>query len=248
MLLVVAVIEGCSVSRRGPDTEIQETNEIMETDFLRSVINNNITNNNFFIQKGEIDISDKDVSQKIYASLKFIKPDTMLLSIRSRAGIEALRFFMTSDTIMINDRINRKLLLGNPEYLDMKYGIATTLICILFGDLLIDNLEGKDLINCINGNYPKDSFIRGRKIRYVIDCEKRKIVSARIEGSMESKKMEINYKKFQKAGSILIPGIIEVEDPEHISKISIRIDKIEIDWKGTIEFIPGNRYEVIHLL
>ena len=45
------------------------------------------------------------------ATIKYELPDKYLISIRSKAGIEAARIFITKDTVLINDRIKSNSIL-----------------------------------------------------------------------------------------------------------------------------------------
>ena len=58
----------------------------------------------------------------------------------------------------------------------------------------------------------------------------------------------MNFSHFKREDNILIPGEIEIEDLIRMTKILLRLKRIEYPWNGTIEFIPGSRYEQIPLL
>ena len=84
---------------------------------FESTKNQNITNNGFFIQKAEIEIVTGEGKEKYLASIKFEKPDKYLISVKSRTGIEGARIYISNDSILVNDRINKKLYSGNTFYL-----------------------------------------------------------------------------------------------------------------------------------
>ena len=248
LLIIIWFNDGCFVLRKKTDSGKLEADKVREIDFLKAVKDNNVTKRSFFIKRADIEFSNDDLSQNFYASLKYLKQDTLLLSIRSRIGIEIARIFMTNDTLLINDRINRKLLVGNPGYIEDRYGIAAPLINGLIGDLMLDNKTENDLIRCLDSKFIKESLVNGHKIKYVIDCKLQKVVNTLIESSLETKRIVINYKEFKRKDQTIFPKIIEVKDLENNSRLKIKIIKIETNWQGSIEFIPGYRYKVIQLL
>lgn len=223
-------------------------NEIASYKLFESIRKQNITNNSFFIQKAEIEISGREGNEKFLASIKFKNPDKYLISLKGKTGIEAARIFLSDDTLLVNDRINRKQYCGTPEYLKIKYGITASVLPVIFGDYIDDNMINKSNAECSNGKLDIDCIINGIKIKYVIDCIKGKCISEIIENGLNSKRMEIQFTDFFKKEKNLIPGKIEILDLQRETTIKIRIKKVVSPWEGNIEFIPGNKYEIIQLL
>ena len=83
--------------------------------------------------------------------MKYRLPGNYLVSIRNKTGMEAARVYVTHDTVLINDRIYRKLYIGSNEYLLKKYGIATNSLPLVFGDYLKGLSEVEILKDCSNG-------------------------------------------------------------------------------------------------
>ncbi len=248
ILFVLSVLfDGCSVVRKRENIGMKPEEETMGTDFLESVRKNNISNYNFYIQKADISLSENGKIQRFIASIKYKITDTLLLSIRTKVGLEAVRLFMTKDTIFINDRINKHFLYGDPGFINLKYGIEPTLLYVLLGDFMAENHEEKEIIECLSGIYENEFFTKGKKIEYAIDCKKKKTVSALFEDTFETEGIVLYFRNFFAQGYILFPGIIEIENSSGSTKIKIEINKVEINWNGKIEFIPGNKYDVIRL-
>ena len=80
------------------------------------------------------------------------------------------------------------------------------------------------------------------------DCNKAKAVSIGVENSLNQLGIQISYDKFFEKGNCLQAKIINIIDNQRHTSISIDIDKIQLPWEGKIEFIPGNRYELVQLL
>jgi hypothetical protein len=239
---------GCAVVRTGGKRSDGLSNEIINEKLFENIKNQNITTNNFFIKKAEIEISTQERTQKILGSLKFKKPDKYLISLKSREGIEAARIFISDDTILINDRISRKQYYGSSKYLKTKYGISAAVLPVIIGDYISDTLSDSNPTKCSGGKMDIDGIVSEIKIRYVIDCKKGKSILVITGNSLNEGGIEIQYDDFFKKGNIITPGKIGIKDTKRKTKIEIKIQKIESPWNGNVEFIPGNRYEIIQLL
>jgi hypothetical protein len=248
LCMVVYISGGCSVFNQSKktDTGLYEKDGIKN--ILEDVEFNNITTNSFFIQKAEVIISEGEEKHTIITSVKYNKPDKYLFSIKAITGIEIARIYMSKDTILINDRINRMLLFGDPEDAEKKFGISILFLKMIFGDLFIDNIESDNGINCKNGKADINTIYKGKKIFIVIDCKRNKTIYASIVGNSQSDKIEMWYKGFVHAGNKYITERIDIEDAKGERKIRIMIKRIEIPWSGNLEFIPGKEYEVKGIL
>lgn len=221
-------------------------NEAPESNLLKGVEKQNITIGNFFIQKAEVEIISDDYKQKLLASIKFNFPDRYLISLKSKTGIEVARIFITDDTVLVNDRFNKKLYFGKPGNLKNKYSISPELLPVILGDLIKGKERTVENVACIDNKADINCTLNGVKVDYVIDCKKMKIISASQEISTTTDYVDIQYENFIKAGYGLIPSKIRVDFNEY--RIIVKIEKIESPWAGNIEFVPGTRYDLIELL
>jgi Domain of unknown function (DUF4292) len=243
MLIVIA--ESCSVSRKAHKT-ISEA-EIRNGNILEAVMSNNISNDNFYIQKAAITVTQNEISAKFLASLKFRKPDTILLVLKSKLGIEAGRAFITRDTILVNDRVNKKLMTGDPQKIKTKYGIEPAMLNIILGDMIINEDDKGRKLNCSGGISSNDFNVGSRKIEYLIDCRKGKISKAYIEGDVNSGNIDLEFSNFLRERNIIRPGLVVINDDLTSMKVEVQIEKVEIGWNGKIDFVPGNGYKIVRL-
>lgn len=251
IVLILGIIifsTGCSVQRSGgikrSEPVIKDTAGSL-TDVLKE---QNITNESFIIEKAEIEVTGQDGTERMLANVKFSNSKEFLISIRSRAGIEAARIYISSDTILINDRINRKFIHTSSVYIDTKYGVSKDLMPLLFGDYIGKVMNNQDMEDCNNGMLNTDCLVNGLRIRYTVDCDVGKANFAVKEDSFTNQGIEFKYDNFFRNGEKWIPREIEMTDLKRQIKILIRIEKISFPWEGKTELIPGNRYEIIELL
>ena len=241
LFLFIFFTSGCTTLRKAAESSgiPGETSE-------EEIRTQNLTEKNFFISKAEIEIASDEGKEKIFASIKFRKPADFLISLKNRVGIEAARIYMTSDTLLINDRINRKMYYGKPSYLELKYGIPSNIFPVIFGDFISNNVQGK-IEKCNDKVARFESYIKGFKMLYYVDCRRRKLTNARIQNSTDISLNEIDFGKFIKRDDITYPSVIIIQYSRPVFKISVKIAKIERPWEGNIEMIPGSRYELIEL-
>jgi len=245
---MMLLISGCSISRVGRIKNCIPEKEITGGMLTEVLQEQNLTSSSFFIQKAEIEIVGPEGTEKLIANVKFKKPDEYLISIRNKTGIEAARIFINADTILLNDRINKKLYCASPKYLKKKYGLTTSVLPLIFGDYIGSNLFGNSINKCTNGELNINTIVDGVKIKYLIDCNKAKSITAISESNLNAGGIEIRCNRFFKEKERFIPGKVEIRDFQSETIIILIIKKMSSSWDGTIEFIPGNRYEIIQLL
>jgi len=247
ILIFGFLLAGCSVTRRVGDSYSGSVNKMSRSDVLAGTENLNITNSNFFVQKAEITVLTDEGSEKFIGSIKFEKPDKYLLSLRSRAGIEGARIYLSEDTVMINDRINRTFYYGSPQSLKKNYGISASLLHVVLGDFMNKYINDSDKANCSEGILSVTRLIDGVKITSTIDCKLLKTISVIPANSMNANYLEILFGDFFKENETVIPGKILVRDLKKGAQIEIIIEKVESPWIGNIEFVPGLNYEKLKL-
>lgn len=241
ILLLLVISNNCSVLKK----KLPADSGSEAGSFMDGVVNNNLTKNSFFIQKADVRLKNQDVTEKVTANVKFRAPDTMMVSIRTFAGIEAARFFITGDTILVNDRINKQILYGKPDNFYRRYGFSIGMAGIIFGDFLgtIKDLSGN--INCKPGlAVERNIFSERNKIRYIIDCSSRKATYAEATSFESGQMIKFYYSGFRKSGKITYPVNIRIVNDQIPAEIEIEIKKIDIKWSGSIEFVPGAGYEL----
>jgi hypothetical protein len=249
ILLLIFICTGCSVFRNAENRNgLLKYDSKVNVTIPERVREKNITRNNFYIPKAEIQISTPEGNQNLIVGIKYCQPDKYLLTVKSRTGIEAGRILLSHDTILGNDRINRKYYYGSALYLKNNYGITDLILAVLLGDYVSDNSKPESTAGCINGKLEVNQILDGVRIKYVIDCKSGKSSSVIIANRLNEKEIEVYYDKFIISGNIITPGNILIKNLKRNTTIDIRIRKIESPWNGKIEFIPGSRYELIKLL
>lgn len=247
LILIFLTGTGCSSVKRSARTITSQNEGARLSDISWDIQKLNIIGNDFFIQKAEIEVYNNNEKQKLLGSVKYKNSGEYLVSLRSRSGIEAARFYLSEDTILINDRVNRKLYYGSPEYLERKYGITASFLPVLLGDFKDDSEMTKIDTKCINGQLEVEKKFRNNNMIFIIDCNLLKVKKIIIENEGSSAGINLTFDKFFKNEGLKFPERIKIEDLLNGSMIKIYVDKIEIPWEGIIEFVPGRNYKVVKL-
>ena len=248
IIIVFTISLGCSITRRKVDIVLKDSDGSKTNKLLNNVIEQNITNNSFFITKADIEIINENESKEFVASIKFSQPDKYLVSVKSKAGIEAARIFLASDTILINDRFNRILYYGSTDKIYKRFGINYEFVSLFFGDYKDIKCASKDSVICENDNVNIKCKDRGTEIFYEIDCERRKVVNLKLADENRKNIIIMSFSDFSRFDNILVPRRIDISGIPDIKMMNITIRKLEYPWEGLIEFVPGNKYEKIEIL
>ena len=216
---------------------------ILSGNILENTEAQNISNSSYFIQKAEIEVDTPDGIIKFVGTIRFEKPDKYLISLRSKTGIEGARIYITKDTVLVNDRINKRLYSGTAAYLRLKYGMSQNLLPLIFGDIIVDSkLKGENL-TCNDDKVTIDCAVKGNYLNYIVDCKKNKTEMV----SIGDQEINLRFDKYFVLNNIWIPRTIEFRAAKYSTEIKIKIVKVEYPWDGNVSFIPGKGYELIEL-
>jgi hypothetical protein len=238
---------GCSLSRKAANLNdhLNESNE--SGNILENVARQNLTSAGFLVQKAEVEFNNQNGKQKFLATIRFEFPDKYLISLKSKTGLEGARIYISKDSLFVNDRINKKMYFGTTLNLTRKFGLNQSLLPLLFGDLVLEKYQKTLKEKCIDDKLEINFVIRGIDINYSIDCNYGKSSLVIVKSNYLQGGVKLTSKEYMKAGSILIPKVLEIEDSITNTKIRIRFIKIVYPWNGNVKFLPGKGYELIEL-
>ena len=248
ILTILIFSSGCAVSRKQERIKNSTSTSSQLSNLYESIVNQNLTRRSFYIEKAEFRIRSSQGEKSGVGTVKFQRPDRFLISIKSNVGIEVARIFLSGDSIMINDRFNKRLYYGSTSFLKNKYGFTTALLPILLGDYVNDNKLDSTGIKCTDGKLNVTGIVNNVKVKYTIDCELGKSILTVHEDMNDDNSLEIKYSEFFRANSINSPGKVDIIEGQSNTTIEIKIQNIISPWEGVIDFIPGKEYEKIHLL
>jgi hypothetical protein len=227
--------------------EVNTTSGKSASAVLDRTIHRNLGNGGFFIHKGRVMTSGESGRISLFFTMKFVPPSNYLISLRSKTGIEAFRIYLTSDTVLVNDRLNKCVLYGNIRDFERISGIPAALLNVSYGDLFyVDPKLQPDEI-CLDNEIRLNEFFLGLMVKSTIDCKNEKVKSVLVTTGVPDEFITIEYKKARE-DYYGLPRKVEVNDFRRKIRITLSLDKYTAPWIGDIEFIPGSGYVVKPLI
>jgi hypothetical protein len=243
ILILLILLTGCSALKTSKTKQEYISTRTSDINKIRS---QNLSVSDFNIKKAEVEINTGGEKQKLLASVKYKIPGLWLISLKSNTGIEVARAFITKDTILINDRLHKKMYYGNISVMEIKYGIPFIALPVLFGDFIERGIYSADSTRCIEGKNIKTIELNKYKTEYFISCRENKIINSKINND-KKREILIAYSKIKTNENKKYPTIIVLRYPEQECIIEIKIRNIDFTNIEKIDFFPGKGYENILL-
>lgn len=208
---------------------------------IENTLKNNLTYVGFYIQKGKIIIKEGSKKISLLYSVKYAREEKYLISLRDVSGAEAMRIYIDTDTLLVNNRINREFLSGSNTEFERITGVPAEFLKVCFGDLPEYNLGAGKKTVTENQGWEVSGYYKGIRFVAVIDCGVTKVKKIALYTGVDYEHIDIMYRKFD--GEIYkIPREIIMYDSGKKVKIELRNNRYIVPWYGDIEFIPGTGY------
>ncbi|MGA1976997.1 MAG: DUF4292 domain-containing protein [Bacteroidales bacterium] len=233
------LLGGCSAAKYSKEKK-ENSNCI-----IKSFIENNISQGDFKITKAYIKVKTETENLNVLAYLIYKYPGSYIVSIKGKTGIEGLRGYISKDTLMINDRINRKIYEGSGSYLKEKYKISFSAIPVIFGDLIDQNNLDFSLEKNTNKENIWKGIIENEGIIYHLNCFKKKIDNAEI--FLNDGSVRIDFDKYKRYLEKTVPTKIKIEKSDKNLLINIKISGFNRDEVKNFVFVPGKDYKQVIL-
>jgi hypothetical protein len=242
LIFLILVINWSCTSRMfiSRENRISEINSPEEK--LTRIVNNNISQDKYLIEKGDVLIKDSNSTRRFLFSVKYEKSRKFLISLKSIAGIEGARIYLTKDTLIVNDRLRKRLLYGKPLNIEKITGVPFYLFDMIFGDLIILDEAGGIKMGEVKNRWVLYQNNKMVSIKSLLDEKMNKVSSATLSDQIRKEDILLIYSKFSKK-DLHFPGLIEMQDKSRNIELKIRIRKIQIPWEGKIDFVPGAGYK-----
>lgn len=241
--LIVLLLTGCSVTGKLKKGETGYSGMDRKKIFNEK----NLTSSSFFIQKADIEVVNIGEKKSFLASVKYNMPDTFLISIRSKSGIEAVRILLTNDTLLLNDRLNKTMYFGSSATLKRRYGFDNMLIYSIIGGFIEDLKNKRGEIDCADKELSFATYSEDLNVNYLIDCKEGKVKSAEVVSDNRKDKIMIYFSGLKEAGDFIFTKQMEIRNLRDFESIVIKIDKVVVPYEGRIEFVPGRNFEQVEL-
>jgi hypothetical protein len=241
-ICISLLINGCFVNKT--ITEKNTGTGLSDDEIVTSVAKKNISDSGFYIKKAVVDYSDATNNLKFLLSVKHNRNGEYLAIARAMAGLELFRIYITSDTILINDRLNQTLSVGNGRYLKENFSLDFNSLVYLFGDFYYtENLKSYSS-GCLMGTKQFTDYIGNEKVDIKIDCNDGKVVYTKLIDELRNHSVSLTFFNFIKNGNMTYPEKTDMIFSENKIGLNIDIQSIDLDWNGEIDFVSGSDYKL----
>jgi len=240
-VVILLVATDCGNSKGLFTGDNTGTYPIRSDRLVSEIYTQNLGERDFEIGKLKLRISENGNMDSFNGFLKHNSMGEILLSVRTIAGIEALRVHMSRDSIRINDRIYRKYSHGSTSEILSRFGFEWEDIGLLFGDIVYMP-AGKEYLQCEEGYVEMKLKKAEKNIRYRVDCKKRKLSFVNVNENESNLNIDGQYTEYQIVEELYYPGniVIKINDKYYID---IEIQKLQLVKDQVIRFSIGKGYE-----
>lgn len=246
ILLLGILLTGCSITGKRKGGLLTDKVFIDSERFYDELKDDNLCSAGFYISRADIGVNTPALNIKLIATVKYKYPDSLFISLRTRSGIEAGRLLITDDTVLVNDRINRKIYYGDPKDIEKKYEVSSKEVFALFGDFIGKPVRNGNSVKCIDGLHYCETILEEYRLKYEIDCYIKKPYRTLITGPDESE-IEAFFTDFSKHGAKMVANSIKVTLDSGKGNFTADIKNIETNWVGDIGFKTGRNYRNVRI-
>ena len=242
IVLIVLVGTSCSslrVTKTGGEEGIYNINSRR---LLKAVEENNIINGPLVINKIIIKYRQGEENRRVRAYLRYNGADSILVSLRTFAGIEAARILVVKDSVWVIDKINRYVYQGNNKELEKKYGVNYEMIKMIFGDL--DRVTANERRLVCRQNKTNIREENGDEIReYIIDCVLFKMTEIRGYVKDDTDIYRGDFEDFKNIEGLVYPERIKWSLNDSEITLDITMSNVRRRDKVNVNFIVPENYK-----
>ncbi len=235
VVLLIALLAGCSASRRRRSAEPAATGGVVNYSAVASKVTGyNITDNGFVIRRGRIEIEGTSVEGSFGFTARINRDGDFIASVRGPLGIELVRLLAVGDEIAAIDRFNRTVYTGKKDEFLKKNGMPPDFVEILFGDM--PGLYGAQY-ESVNAN---ELLVRLRESdtdREVSLCiDEMKVCRQRIISVKSGHEITMQFSDFKSDGGGRYASLIEMNERKSKLHITVKIDELVTGYDEKIDF------------
>lgn len=238
ILFFALIASGCAVTKNAVNTPVRtEKGEVS----LNEIVASNLSNHDFSIRKINISVENEGNREEFLASARYNNEGEWLVSLRSSTGIEGARIFIYKDSVLINDRIHKKLIVADNRLFQSKFGLTTRFIPLVFGDVINDK-EGEKIINCNSPEIISKIAEGGLDFIYGFDCKCKRANSIEIKDK-QGETLKVVISKFKKTESGYLPVVITASARNYKVELRMKAGDFNFEEIDGLNFIPGKGYK-----
>jgi hypothetical protein len=248
LLSVFIFTAGCKSKKGISKTTLPEVVKPTTTQLLVEKIKTNENTFNYYSAKAKVHYKDHSIDQDVDVAIVMEKDKYIWMNVTALFGIEAARIKITSDSIIILNRLQRKCIIANYTYIkkmtnvDMK---LQQLQNIFIGNATFNNDEILSIADTVLSNIILYTFINTQK-QTAIYNNTLKLIKNSLEDKSINRQLNIEYPNSYIVGNNAYPSEMNINiRAEKNLECKFKLSNFVFEKKKDVQFnIPGS-YEII---
>lgn len=239
LLLFLLLISGCNKQFLGFKFKPRNTLTIEEIDFQ------------YLSTRAKIKYKSPNEKSKATANIRIKKDSLIWFTLSNGVGIEGARGKITQDSVILMDRINKKVFSYSMESLseELKFNLNFELFqSVIIGDMPIATSKSDDIVEK-NNNFFVTQIVGDMRISSLITAKNRRLENLLASTTKNSNTLELKYSDFQPLKNKpfafkALMTIIAIEEGKKLeTTIDIEHKRVVIEEELPFPFVIPPRYE-----
>lgn len=254
LALSFCLVYACKSKKDIKKTEIESTKKESakpEINEIKSVLNNVHANEiilPYYQSKGSASYKDDKQSANFDVTIVMEKDKYIWVSVTALLGIEVARMLITQDSVKILDRLHRKCIVSNFDYINKIANAKlelNNLQNLFLGNTLFDNSVQKSVVDSVLGNLAIISYLQSQK-QYTVYSNKFRPLRGSITHNQQQRELRYTYDNFYNFGQSRLPSKLNINiRAEKNLECSLELSNFVFDKKREVQFTVPSNYEVV---
>jgi outer membrane biogenesis lipoprotein LolB len=249
--LIMATAVGCK-SKKITHTPIVIINLPQKgptpTEVLLNTIDANVNNFSFYQSRAKVNYQDDKQKIELDINLVMEKDQYIWMSVTAVLGIEVARIIITQDSVKILDRLHRKYIATDFDYIQRMSNVPLKLNNIqnlIVGNTVFDNSVQKSVVDTILGAISVSTIINTQKQTTFYNANY-KVNRTLIEAQNQSRQLNITYPTYSTFDQNAYPNAMNINiRAEKNLECTFELSNFVFTKKRETQFTVPSGYEVV---
>lgn len=251
VLLVMATAIGCK-SKKITRTVTIKTNLPQQgptpTEVVLNTIDANVNNFSFYQSRAKVNYQDDKQKIELDINLVMEKDQYIWMSVTAVLGIEVARIMITQDSVKILDRLHRKYIATDFDYIQRMSNVPlklNNLQNLIIGNTIFSNSVQKSVVDTILGNITVSTLINTQKQTTFYNTSY-KVNRTLIEDQNQSRQLHITYPTYSTFDQNVYPNAMNINiRAEKKLECTFELSNFVFTKKRETQFTVPSGYEVV---
>jgi outer membrane biogenesis lipoprotein LolB len=251
LLLVMVTAFGCK-SKKVTRTETIKTNLPQQgptpIEVVLNTIDANVNNFSFYQSRAKVNYKDDNQKVELDINLVMEKDQYIWMSVTAVLGIEVARIMITQDSVKILDRLHRKYIATDFDYIQRLSNVPlklNNLQNLIIGNTVFGNSVQKSVVDTILGAISVSTIINTQKQTTFYNANY-KVNRTLIEEQNQSRQLNITYPTYSAFDQNVYPNAMNINiRAEKNLECTFELSNFVFTKKRETQFTVPSGYEVV---